>query len=92
MRSILVYWLWLLHANDQIDNIFQYWILATFYFALGGQDWRQDSNWLTGKSFCENSWFGVSCLEEGTVGSIDLVSNNLVGTFPTEMAILSSLI
>jgi hypothetical protein len=80
------------NANDQIDNIFQYWILAILYFALGGQDWRQDSNWLSGKSFCEDSWLGISCLDEGTVGTINLMSNNLMGTFPTEMALLSSLV
>jgi hypothetical protein len=79
------------NANDQIENLYQYWILAILYFALSGQNWRQDSNWLTGKSFCENTWFGILCSEEGTVESIDLVANKLVGTFPTELALLRSL-
>ena len=79
------------NSNDQIENIYQYWILAILYFALGGQDWRQDNNWLTGRSFCDEPWFGVSCSEEGTVESINLVANKLVGTFPTEIALLSSL-
>jgi hypothetical protein len=77
--------------NDQIENIFQFWILAIIYFALGGQDWRQDHQWLTGKSFCDEGWFGISCLEDGSVGSIKLFSNKLVGTIPTEVALLSSL-
>jgi hypothetical protein len=79
------------NANGQIDNIFQYWILAVLYFATGGQEWRQDNHWLTGKSFCEKPWFGISCLKEGSVETIDLVANNLVGIFPTEMALLTSL-
>ena len=79
------------NTNDQIDNTFQYWILAILYFAMGGQEWRQNNHWLTGKSFCEKPWFGISCLNEGTVGTIDLMANNLVGVFPTEIALITSL-
>jgi hypothetical protein len=47
--------------ENPIEDIFQYWTLAIIYFALGGQDWTSDNNWLTGSSVCEEDWFGLSC-------------------------------
>jgi hypothetical protein len=84
-------------VNKQMDDIQQYWILAIVYFALGGgrqQHWRQDRNWIAGNSPCTGNWYGISCsLVDGTnmVESIDLMYNNIVGTFPIEITALHSL-
>jgi hypothetical protein len=81
------------------NTLLQYWALATLYFALDGQNWRIDRNWLTGIFPCNDDdihgWYGISCLE-GTmttsiVDKIQLRSNNLMGSLPTEIGLLTSL-
>jgi hypothetical protein len=76
---------------DPMDNIFQYWIMAIIYFSLGGQDWRIDRNWLSGKSPCHADWYGVSCSKDNDVVGIELMSNNVIGSFPIEIAELTSI-
>ena len=37
--------------------------LVDFYKATHGIRWRRSQSWLTGDP-CENSWYGVTCLNE----------------------------
>ena len=55
--------------TDTIDFLQRY-TLATFYTVLGGEEWTDSKNWMSGEDVC--GWFGVTCLfeegEDDTVG------------------------
>jgi hypothetical protein len=84
-----------LSRDNPIEDIYQYWTLAIIYFALGGQGWISDKNWLTGNSACQGDWFGLSCSRDGSnlmhIDSLEMISNNVVGSFPSEITHLTSL-
>jgi hypothetical protein len=81
-----------LNENDVSEMILQYWILATFYFAMGGEAWQLSYNWLTGISPCDENWYGLSCNHTTSfVVSIEMSANQLLGAFPTEIMGLTSL-
>jgi hypothetical protein len=81
----------------------QRYYLATFYFALGGDNWEQCGRldptcggdpafnaWLIGTE-SECSWLGIGCLE-GSVTEIffrRVFGNNLVGVLPLEVSFLT---
>eukprot|EP00529_Nitzschia_sp_RCC80_P008198 CAMPEP_0113507458 /NCGR_PEP_ID=MMETSP0014_2-20120614/36475_1 /TAXON_ID=2857 /ORGANISM="Nitzschia sp." /LENGTH=1167 /DNA_ID=CAMNT_0000403067 /DNA_START=213 /DNA_END=3716 /DNA_ORIENTATION=+ /assembly_acc=CAM_ASM_000159 len=58
-------------------------ILELMYNQMGGSGWRNSDNWLSNTGVC--AWYGIDCDENGSVSSIQLGSNQLVGTFPTEV-------
>jgi len=65
-------------------------ILETFYHTCGGDGWKNKENWLQNDvDIC--NWHGISCRHGGTVDSILLGSNNLVGTPPREIFQLTGL-
>ena len=56
--------------------------LRAFYFATGGPDWRNDSNWLSTAPLA--TWFGVTATDDGVdVRSLSLPSNDLQGSIPS---------
>ena len=58
--------------------------LVALYDSLGGPGWVNNHGWLDGsKSPCE--WHGVVCKKSGSVTSLNLELNHLVGTIPTEI-------
>jgi hypothetical protein len=57
-------------------------ILLALFQACGGSMWYRNDGWTTRDDFC--SWYGIAC-ENGSVTSINLGSNNLVGATPTEI-------
>jgi len=57
-------------------------ILVELFEALQGEDWDRNDYWLSKASFCD--WYGVAC-DNGHVASINLVSNNLKGSVPSEI-------
>ncbi|MDE2870807.1 MAG: Ig-like domain-containing protein [Gemmatimonadota bacterium] len=63
-------------------------ILEIFYEATGGEDWTDDTNWLSDEDL--DDWFGVSA-DDGKVGWLSLGDNNLVGTIPPELGGLDEL-
>lgn len=64
--------------------------LAVLYFETGGTNlWKFNSGWLTSTVPC--GWYGVACDSNGKVASIEFNNNDLVGTIPTEIGILSTL-
>jgi len=65
-------------------------ILELFYNRMGGNGWRSSENWMTDTTIC--AWYGVDCNEDGSVASIQLGSNQLVGSFPTEIFQLPNLV
>ena len=65
-------------------------ILATYYYNNGGDDWVNNSGWLTAAAHCTN-WFGIKCDSNGMVEEIQHNENNVDGTIPSEFGALDSL-
>ncbi len=66
-------------------RLVQRWILASFYFGLGGDDWIINDGWLTVEDECE--WYGITCIN-GVVSQLELEQNRLVGEIIPEIALL----
>jgi hypothetical protein len=88
-------------------KILQRWALAVVYFSTGGDDWLQCSGSPSATDACgsvapfiekerflntsnECEWAGISCMT-GCVTEVEFEKNNLAGTIPTEIALLSDL-
>jgi Leucine-rich repeat (LRR) protein len=78
------------------DKLVQKYALATFYYATGGSNWLKKVGWLEYDNVC--SWYSnspaITCGSDTSRDSIlelDLPFNNLDGTIPIEMGLLSSL-
>lgn len=74
------------------ERILQRWALAVFFFGLGGEAWVNRDGWLTSANEC--SWFtstsGESvCDELGRFVRLGLDENNLKGSLPAEIGLLS---
>jgi len=70
----------------------QKYVLAVLYFTTNGEEWFDNSGWLSSNDECE--WFSTSnkdslCDSIGRIIEIDLISNNLKGTIPSELSLLS---
>lgn len=72
------------YFEDQRDALF------SLYNATDGANWTDNSGWL-GDEGTECNWFGVSC-EDNKVREIDLSGNNLVGTIPEDLRLISDLV
>jgi len=69
--------------------------LMAIYNSMGGSGWTDSTNWESsggvdggGINSGECAWFGITCIDSGgllRVSVIDLASNNLSGTIPTEI-------
>lgn len=91
-----------LAADPQIlkythQRIKQRYALATFFYATRGELWTGKDQWLTAKHECQ--WFSKrndnnndsACDNNETLVVLDLNTNNLTGTLPDDLSILSSL-
>jgi len=56
----------------------------------GSESWKSSNDWKTEKSIC--SWYGINCDENGSVASIQLGSNGMKGSMPTEIFSLPNLV
>lgn len=67
-------------------------ILREFYYATGGQNWAQQTDWLN-ISVSKCFWFGLRCgWNNGpAIFMIQLASNNLQGTLPESLVNLTIL-
>lgn len=66
-------------------------ILELLYDQTGGSEsWKSSNEWKTETSVC--SWYGINCDENGSVASIQLGSNGLKGSMPTEIFTLPNLV
>lgn len=88
------------------EKLVQRWVITVMYFSSGGDNWFQCSaagsdscgtedpfefkrRFLS--EFSECDWAGISCNSEGSVIEVEFEQNNLVGTIPTEMGVLTDL-
>ena len=64
--------------------------LATLFFATDGIQWSSNNTFLVEESHCD--WDGVECAaDEEVITALSLPSENLSGTLPPEIGILTSL-
>jgi hypothetical protein len=85
---------WMVKNDANLSNLsdfslLQRWFLTTMYYSLGGSQWLISQSWLTTISEC--NWYAITCDAQGMVESIDLSENNLGGTLPNEVFVVSSL-
>jgi Leucine-rich repeat (LRR) protein len=62
--------------------------LVALYESTAGEDWEDNSAWLTSETPC--NWSGVIC-EQGHVTELQLDSNQLVGSLPFDIGNLTQL-
>jgi Leucine-rich repeat (LRR) protein len=82
-------------ANSDISTVESYlqrYALATLYYATNGNEWNDNTAWLSNTNEC--SWISTAsslgiCDEFGRYTELDLQDNNLRGPLPPEIAILS---
>ena len=63
--------------------------LEAFYHATGGDDWKDNTNWLTDAPLGE--WYGVEVRDNGRVDNLSLRNNNLNGQIPAAIGLLDNL-
>jgi hypothetical protein len=89
-------------ANDTFqgyytdEKLIQRYSLATLFFSTNGRNWYNTSMWLDDGDECDRWWQptgGILCNSlNGSVVSLGLGSNNLLGTIPPEIGLLKSLV
>ena len=89
-------------ANDTFqgyyteEKLIQRYSLATLFFSTNGRNWYNNSMWLDEGDECDRWWQptgGILCdTLNGSITSLGLGSNNLVGTIPPEIGLLKSLV
>ena len=78
-----------------VDQRLQRFSLASLYYALGGENWNDNTHWLSyDLSDCE--WYSSLedesiCNDFGLMTSLALADNNLYGPLPEELGVLSRL-
>lgn len=82
------------HLDDYTDKEkIQRYALAALYFSTKGNNWTVNENWLDDGAAC-GRWLqadneALPCTSEGDVNELFLVNNNLQGSIPPELALLS---
>ena len=64
-------------------------ILCSFYHSANGDNWKNNTNWLSDTDIKE--WHGVSTNKEGRVTGISLIDNGIKGNIPDEIYELNNL-
>ena len=64
-------------------------ILEALYEATDGENWETSDAWMTDEPL--GNWYGVDVDEAGRVTELSLISNNLTGSLPAELGLLTAL-
>jgi hypothetical protein len=69
----------------------QRYALATLFYSTSGTSWNEKKNWMSSEDECD--WYNSANIlcTRGSVETLSLSENNLVGTIPNELALLSNL-
>jgi Leucine-rich repeat (LRR) protein len=93
----------LLDANEEESRFVQRYVMAVFYYSLGGPDWKNQVDFLGMKDECLWSYesptdnsddvyiAGITCNAYSQVEKIMLPDHNLVGSLPSELSLLTTL-
>jgi hypothetical protein len=83
---------------DSYSNVkkIQRYVLATLFYSTNGTQWDNNSDWMTDSDEC--AWYSTaeSFCKNGSIAELDFydqvneLGNNLVGTIPNELALLSN--
>jgi hypothetical protein len=84
-----------LDSYSDVKKIQRY-VLATLFYSTNGAQWNNNADWMTDGDEC--AWYitSDSFCKNGSIAELDFfdeddyVGNNLVGTIPNELALLSS--
>lgn len=78
-------------TTDQLQ-ITQIYSLLTLFYSTNGNGWASRAGWESVTLPCNDApWFGVLCADNVTVTELNLTSNDLLGTIPSEIRGLSTL-
>jgi hypothetical protein len=87
---------WLANNNTNLNSYsnatkIQRYALATLFYSTNGTSWDKKDEWMS--DFDECRWYnsGSSLCTRGSVETLSLSSNNLVGTIPNELDLLMNL-
>ncbi len=74
------------------QQVLQRYSMATLYYATNGDKWLNNNSWLRDESEC--TWFGKTgskerCNDQGELMHLELDLNNLHGSLPPELGLLS---
>jgi hypothetical protein len=69
------------------EDVIDLYAVATLFFSTGGTFWTDNTRWKSSNPVCE--WSGIDCDETFHITAIRLHNNNLVGSIPPELALLS---
>jgi hypothetical protein len=80
-------------SSYSYDKKLQRFALATLYYSTGGDRWLNDDLWLSDEDEC--LWFSTSadrspCDDAGSFANLELELNDLSGTIPAELVLLSN--
>ncbi|MCE2422751.1 MAG: leucine-rich repeat domain-containing protein, partial [Gemmatimonadetes bacterium] len=64
-------------------------VLDSLYWQTGGENWNNNTNWLTDEPL--DDWYGVTADDQGNVTRLNLAANALTGSIPAELGDLESL-
>mmetsp|Transcript_8719 Transcript_8719/g.13447 ORF Transcript_8719/g.13447 Transcript_8719/m.13447 type:complete len:1175 (-) Transcript_8719:1036-4560(-) len=73
-------------------RVIQQYSLVSFFLSTsrgesGSSPWINKAGWMDSTNECK--WFGIECDKSGSVASLNLASNNLVGSLEPELLLLS---
>jgi hypothetical protein len=83
----------------ELYRLYQRYALPVLFYSTNGDSWHNSTGWLSNANECE--WYQFDdagpadndkCLEESRLSVLDMDSNGLVGTIPTELALLTDLL
>jgi hypothetical protein len=80
-------------ANYTEQEKIQRYALATLYYSTKGGRWTHSDFWLSSADVCDK-WYQsddmtINCTSAGEVSNLSLANNNLNGTIPAELGMLS---
>jgi hypothetical protein len=73
--------------------VIQRYALATLYYSTNGGQWGSSTGWLSSEPECEWQTLSVSpsvCDDDGQLVALNLNANNLAGSIPPELNLLSA--
>jgi len=77
------------NPSDGGDFWMDRYVLMTLYFNTDGGEWAIRNGWGASTDHC--TWYGIACDSSRRVHTIQLRSNEIIGSFPNEIMALTNL-